>query len=190
MWSQRKEFCFPSSAMVLTPALRGLFGLDADALHHTLRVHPQLPAAWETAALRNVSVGAASFDIQFRKHKAQLLIDAASPEPQPLCLTAAGDCTPTMARSHHLELDLPAFEVDLPHVLPPQGSPTVFAKILAQSENGLEIEGLAGSPVERDIRFIRPPLQIAGATLEHGKLLVQFPAGEGYQRKTVRFTYN
>ena len=27
-----------SSAMVVTPALRGLFGLDWDALHHTLRL--------------------------------------------------------------------------------------------------------------------------------------------------------
>jgi hypothetical protein len=179
-----------SSAMVITPALRGLFGLEADALHHILRLHPQLPAGWETAALQNVSVGAAGFDLRFRKVNGKLLIDASSAEPQPLCLTAGEDCAATTALTHHLELNLPAFEVNLPHALPPLGSPTVQAKILAQSENGFEIEGLAGSVVELDIRFVRPPLQVSGATLDRGKLTVRFPAGDGYQRSAVRFTYN
>lgn len=44
-----------SSAMVFTPALRGLFGLDWDALRHTLRVAPNLPATWDHARLRNVT---------------------------------------------------------------------------------------------------------------------------------------
>ena len=179
-----------SSAMVLTPALRGLFGLDADALHHILRVHPQLPAAWETAALQNVPVGAAMFDLQFRKHGDKLLMEASSIDPQPLCLTAGADCVPTTARTHQLELNLPAFEVDPPHALPPVGSPTVFAKILSKSENGFEIEGLAGSAVALNVRFVRPPVQISGASLEDGVLIVRFPAGEGYRRASVRFTYN
>ncbi len=179
-----------SSAMVLTPAIRGLFGLEADALHHILRVHPQLPATWETAALNNVAVGGTLFDIRFRKHQGKLLIDASSAEPQPLCLTAGADCEAKTARTHHLELNLPAFEIDLPQVLPSVGSPTVFAKIVAQSENGFEIEGLAGSVAELDVRFTRPPSQVSGAILDHEKLVVRFPAGEGYQRMAVRFTYN
>jgi hypothetical protein len=179
-----------SSAMVLTPAIRGLFGLEADALHHMLRVHPQLPAAWETATLRNVAVGGTVFDLRFRKHHGKLLIDASSAEPQLLCLAAGVDCEATTARMHHLELNLPAFEIDLPQVLPPVGSPTVFAKIVAQSENGLEIEGVAGSVAELNVRFARPPSQISGAILDHEKLTVRFPAGEGYQRIAVRFTYN
>jgi hypothetical protein len=179
-----------SSAMVLTPAIRGLFGIEADAVRHILRVHPQLPAAWETAALKNVSVGSASFDVRFQKDHGKLLIDVRSAEPQPLCLTAGEDCAATTARTHHLELKLPAFEVDLPYRLPPAGSPTILPKILSQSENSFEIEGLAGSVAELDVRFVRPPSQVLGATLDHEKLTVQFPAGEGYQRVTIRFTYN
>jgi hypothetical protein len=179
-----------SSAMVLTPALRGLFGLDADGLHHILRVHPQLPAAWETAALKNVAVGAATFDLQFRKHGDKLLIEASSIDPQPLCLTAGADCVPTTARTHQMELNLPAFEVDPPHALPPVGSATISAKIFSKSENGFEIEGLAGSSVALNVRFVRPPAQISGASLESGELIVRFPSGKGYQRTTVRFTYN
>jgi hypothetical protein len=179
-----------SSAMVLTPAIHGLFGLEADALHHILRVRPQLPASWGTAALKNVPVGATSFDLRFRKDHGKLLIDASSADPQPLCLTGSADCVPTTARTHHLELDLPAFEVNVIRVLPPAGSPTVFAKILSQSENSFEIEGLADSVAELDVRFVRTPSQIAGAVLDHGKLLVRFPPSEGYHRTTVQFTYN
>ncbi|MGA3185521.1 MAG: glycogen debranching protein [Bryobacteraceae bacterium] len=179
-----------SSAMVLTPAIRGLFGLDVDALHHILRVNPQLPASWEAANLKNVAVGAASFDIQFRKSEAKLRIDASSADPQPLCLTAGEDCVATTARIHHLELNLPIFEVDVPHALPPPGSPTVLPKILSTSENGFEIEGLANSVAELNVRFVRPPVQTVGATFDHGKLIVRFPAGEGYQRMTVQFMFN
>jgi 2-methylaconitate cis-trans-isomerase PrpF len=75
-------------------------------------------------------------------------------------------------------------------VLPPPGSPTIFAKILSQSESSFEIEGVAGSVAELDVRFVRAPSQIEGAVLDHGKLLVRFPPGEGYHRTTVRFTYN
>jgi hypothetical protein len=186
-----------SSAMVLTPALRGLFGLEADALHHILRVHPQLPASWETAALHNVPVGSARFDLHFLKDHGKLLVnatsaeDATSIEPQPLCLasTAAQDCTATTALTHHLELDLPPFEVELPHTLPTPGARTAFAKVLSQSDAGFDIEGQAGSVTELNVRFVRPPARIAGAALKGSKLLVQFPAGEGYKRVTVRFAW-
>jgi hypothetical protein len=175
--------------MVVTPAVRGLFGLEVDALRHLIRLNPQLPAAWETATLRNVAVGAATFDIAFRKDRGKLLIDASSQTPQPLCLTAGAACTATTDRTHRLELNLPAFEVEVPHALPPQGSPTIYAKILTQSKDGFDIEGLGGSASEVDVRFFQEPLQISGATLNNGKLMVHFPAGEGYQRTKIRFTW-
>ncbi|MES1260127.1 MAG: glycogen debranching protein, partial [Acidobacteriota bacterium] len=121
-----------SSAMVLTPAIRGLFGLEADALHHTLRVRPQLPAAWQSAALHHVAVGGTDFDLTFRKENGTLAVEASSPEPQLLCLTGGAACVATSARTHRLELKLPAFAVNLPYVPPPAGSPSVSAKILAQ----------------------------------------------------------
>ena len=36
-----------SSAMVITPLLRGLFGLDWHAANYTLRIAPHLPAGWD-----------------------------------------------------------------------------------------------------------------------------------------------
>jgi glycogen debranching enzyme len=178
-----------SSAMVVAPAVRGLFGVEADALHHTLQVRPQLPATWESAVLRHVAVGTASFDLTFRKQEGKLIVEAASGEPQLLCLTARGECSATSSRTHVLELNLPAFEVYVPHALPPAGSLTLGAKILAQSSDGFEVEGPAGSTSELDIRFARNPARTEGGALQGKKLTVRFPAGEGYQRTSVRFIW-
>ena len=52
-----------SEAMVVTPTLRGLFGLEVSAGGRALRFAPQLPASWDHAAVRNVAVGAARYDL-------------------------------------------------------------------------------------------------------------------------------
>ncbi len=43
-----------SSAMVISPVLRGLFGLEWDAAGNKLTVTPSLPADWDRATLRHV----------------------------------------------------------------------------------------------------------------------------------------
>lgn len=52
-----------SEAMVVTPVLRGLFGLEASAGGHALLFAPQLPADWDHAVARNVAVGPARYDL-------------------------------------------------------------------------------------------------------------------------------
>ncbi len=168
-----------SSAMVLTPALRGLFGLELDALHHTIRLHPQLPASWESATLHHVM---GVWDLTFQKKGRRLEIDAASESHEPICLTTGPDCA---APTRHIEMELPPFEVDAPHELPAPGAETSQAKILSQSANGFEIEGLGGSTAALDVRFGRAPGRITGASLKDGKLIVHFPPGNGYVRMKV-----
>jgi glycogen debranching enzyme len=46
-----------SSAMVISPILRGMMGLDADAPAHALTFAPHVPAGWSRFSLRNVWVG-------------------------------------------------------------------------------------------------------------------------------------
>ena len=177
-----------SSAMVLTPALRGLFGIEADALGNVLRVRPQLPAAWEGAVLRNVAVGAGRFEVRFRRVGGKMMVDAASMAgPVALCLTSGSACAATTAVSHHLEVDLPMFEVEVPHRLPLAGAVTRFAKIVAKTDGGFEIEGIGGSLAELDVRFVRVPVEVVGAKLEGGKLVVRFPDGEGISGYVWRF---
>ena len=176
-----------SSAMVLTPAIRGLFGIEVDALKHTLQLKPQLPASWESATLRNVAIGEARFDVGLRKAGGKLLVDVTSRQPQLLCLMAG--CTPVSATTHHAEMNLANFEVEVPHRLPSPGASTAFAKILTRSDDGFEVEGVGGSKAELDVRFVNRPQQVQGAVLEGSKLFVAFSQGVGYQRVRVRFRW-
>lgn len=45
-----------SSAMVITPALRGLFGIDINTTTKTILFTPQLPAEWDHADIRHLSL--------------------------------------------------------------------------------------------------------------------------------------
>lgn len=56
-----------SAAMVVSPLLKGLFGLKADAVAHTLTLAPCLPANWNSFSLKNVRIGTATADIKFQR---------------------------------------------------------------------------------------------------------------------------
>ena len=53
-----------SSAMVISPVLRGLFGLKVDATEKRVVLHPHLPVDWYNAALRGVRVGQGTVDFE------------------------------------------------------------------------------------------------------------------------------
>lgn len=54
-----------SSAMVITPTLRGLFGLSIDTQSKTISVDPRLPATWDHASIHNLHIGADTVDLDF-----------------------------------------------------------------------------------------------------------------------------
>ncbi len=56
-----------SAAMVVSPLLRGMFGLRADAAKGTLTFAPHAPADWTVFAIRNVQVGSTRLDLQYSK---------------------------------------------------------------------------------------------------------------------------
>ena len=49
-----------SSAMIVSPILRGMMGLSVDALNSTVRFEPHVPANWTGFAIQNVPVGSTS----------------------------------------------------------------------------------------------------------------------------------
>ncbi len=49
-----------SSAMIVSPLLRGMMGLSVDALNSTVRFEPHAPANWTDFAIRNIPTGATS----------------------------------------------------------------------------------------------------------------------------------
>ncbi len=56
-----------SAAMVVSPILRGMFGLETDAEKHEITLAPHVPAGWTSFTVRNVHVGGVSVEAQFRK---------------------------------------------------------------------------------------------------------------------------
>jgi hypothetical protein len=57
-----------SAAMVVSPLLRGMFGLRADATKGTLTFEPHAPADWTSFGIRNVQVGSARLDLHYSRN--------------------------------------------------------------------------------------------------------------------------
>ena len=70
-----------SSAMVITPTLRGLFGISIDAQTKTITVNPHLPADWNHADVTNIPLGPDNGWLHFERRERVLEIR----------LTASGD---------------------------------------------------------------------------------------------------
>lgn len=67
-----------SEAMVVTPALRGLLGIEVTEGASVLRFAPQLPANWNTLFVSNVRVGSSLFDFTLRRVEGQQTISIKS----------------------------------------------------------------------------------------------------------------
>ena len=56
-----------SSAMIVSPILRGMMGLSVDAENATVRLEPHVPADWSDFSIENVVVGATSLSIGYHR---------------------------------------------------------------------------------------------------------------------------
>jgi len=94
-----------SSGMVITPLVRGMLGLRADAANRVLRFAPQLPAAWDSLRVRNYRIGASklSFDIR-RPQIFNLRFEIAKEDDEPLKLQFS-PALPALARITRVTVD-------------------------------------------------------------------------------------
>ena len=76
-----------SAAMVVSPILRGMFGLQRDAATSTLTFAPHVPADWDSYTLRNVRIGGAQVDLQSRRAANELMLEITSADGKPLTLS-------------------------------------------------------------------------------------------------------
>jgi glycogen debranching enzyme len=56
-----------SAAMVISPILRGMFGLQTDAEKHQITLAPHVPADWTSFAIRSVHIGEIGVNFRYRK---------------------------------------------------------------------------------------------------------------------------
>ncbi|WP_211256341.1 amylo-alpha-1,6-glucosidase [Edaphobacter aggregans] len=196
-----------SSAMVLAPAIRGLFGVEADATHRTLRIQPHLPPGWDSAELDNVRVGDDLYTINLNRERGHLLATVRSANKTVLCLSGEPDgdskeCRERATTLHTLSLPLPAVEVTLDgERVPEAGATTSQPRVIEESYHpgglSLVIEGVAGSTAGLSVRRNSalpqgkgdPALKVYGAELSGEKLKVAFPQGSGFVSQPIRISW-
>ena len=65
-----------SAAMVISPILRGMFGLQTDTDKHQVTFAPHVPADWTGFAIRRVRVGECTLDFEYRKTTDTIFLEA------------------------------------------------------------------------------------------------------------------
>lgn len=178
-----------SSAMVITPVLRGMFGIGVDALKHEITVEPHLPADWTSAEVKRIHVGDSMVDLSFQRERSTLVVSLHQPAGAKLRLARASGDGVT------LRLPLPAVEVAISHGLPTPGSRTEQMKVLSEVYEShslrLELEAMGGTQSLLNLRLNDPKIamKIEGAKLDADKLHVDFAPGSGYvtQMVTIRW---
>ena len=70
-----------SEAMVVTPAIRGLLGIEVSGGGRKLRFAPQLPANWDHVEARKVAVGNAKYDLTLQRQAGRLKINVSRSGP-------------------------------------------------------------------------------------------------------------
>jgi hypothetical protein len=184
-----------SSAMVVIPAVRGLFGVTLDAASHTITVDPRLPAQWNHAALHSLRLGDQLIDLRFERAADGWEVRAQGKDSKSVTLksTVAGA---KLLASGGLEIPTPAVEVGMDYgadaALPLPGARTAMLKVLRQEEGPhsltllLEAQGNSTPTLFLRQREQRGRLNVEGGTVTaDGKLTIHFPTGDGYVRQQV-----
>lgn len=114
-----------SAAMVVSPLLRGLFGLQSDASAKRLTFAPHVPADWNSFSLTNLRVGSATIDLKYSRTPEVLTLEVKSSEPCTVAFSPAfsprasvmgaewnGKTIPfhmsSGTQDQHAEIDIPA----------------------------------------------------------------------------------
>jgi hypothetical protein len=184
-----------SSAMVISPVLRGLFGLEWNAASNTLTVTPHLPADWTTATVRHIPLGHAFVDLTFTRQDSSWLIAASGAD-----IHLASHAPQARVTGNTLRIPVPAVEVAVPISLPTPGAQTEHMKVLdeqsAPHSLTLTLSAPGSSTQIFSLRENAPRLHltVTHATADAAQnglrpVTVQFPAGSGYVTQTVTFSW-
>jgi hypothetical protein len=179
-----------SSAMVVIPVMRGIFGISVDALNHAVKVEPHLPASWPSADVMRLKVGASVVNLHYRREGTAMTVSLED---------VSGPAVHFDGNADSFRVPLPAFEVSIPHGLPLRGARTAQIKVIDEAATPhslhLEIEGVAGSETTLLLRrngpaTLKPVVNTdGGATLTGDELHIHFPAGQGYITRAVTLSW-
>ena len=188
-----------SSAMVISPVVRGLFGLQWDAASNKLSVTPSLPAQWDKAHLNHIPFGNDDLSLEMTREGATLLVRSSGPAAGRVIL--ASQIVGASWSGNVLHIPLPAVEVGIDHDLPYPGATTQRLKVIDQQSTAhsltVTLAALAGSHQTLMLRRNEPRTKVriegaqapppSNAALE--ALQVDFGPGQGYVEKTIKLTW-
>jgi glycogen debranching enzyme len=191
-----------SAAMIISPIIRGLFGLEwnaatNDAAVNELTVTPSLPADWDYAKLSNIPVGGNHLDLEMKRENGMLIV---RPTYHAAKIYLKSRIAADRFSNGILQIPLPAIEVGITQDLPEAGSATQQMKVLDQrtSPNSLTLRlsapGGSTQTLWLRINHPQPSLHATGVTLSDAKtalqkLHIEFPAGSGYVEKEIAFSW-
>lgn len=93
-----------SAAMVVSPLLKGLFGLQTDSQNHEITLAPHVPADWTSFGIQNVRLDNLRIAFQYRKTVDSITLEAAR--------TGAGDCWLEFSPAFSLRTQIISVEVN------------------------------------------------------------------------------
>jgi glycogen debranching enzyme len=93
-----------SAAMVVSPILRGMLGLQSDAEKHQITFAPHVPADWTSFAIRNVRIAGIGVDFQYRKTADSVVLEAKR--------TGTGECWVEFSPSFSLRTNVVSVQID------------------------------------------------------------------------------
>ncbi|HEX6466929.1 MAG TPA: hypothetical protein VFZ99_06465 [Terriglobales bacterium] len=164
-----------SSAMVLSPTIKGLLGINSSAIEHTVVVAPHVPADWNSWSATNVPACGGTVDLVYKKTPTEIFLQSIgrgsrdctlvfSPGVSPRARTRGGTPEITL-HDKHLTVRAPIlagpstirlqvsddFGLALPAGLPPLGSKSRNLKIIREEwstnrkQLRMQMSGIAGS---------------------------------------------
>jgi glycogen debranching enzyme len=193
-----------SSAMVITPTLRGLFGITVDAQSKTITVNPHLPATWSHAEVRDLRIGSGTVDLVFTQTHDALTVSLHSTTG----VTLRSD--PSLVHSvSNGNLVLARAPVEIAPILNPPlpGNRSQSVRVLDQHGDNHKLTFTLEGPANSDAQLplvlnaMNLNLHAEGATLPTASdavphtpgalpaLHVHFPSGTGFQTLTVTLTW-
>ena len=181
--------------MVVTPTVRGLFGLEWDASENKLMVTPNLPAQWNEATISGVPIGQARVGLEMKRIGTTLSVRLAGNEATSVHLESRAPGA--KFEKGELRIPLPGVEVGIAHGLPESGARTARMKVINQKELPRSLRLILSAPAssqqtlflrinESKIHLRADGAEVSGNPAE---LRIQFPPGSGYVEQTVTLSW-
>jgi glycogen debranching enzyme len=158
-----------SSAMVITPTLRGLFGISIDAQSKIITVNPHLPASWDHAAINHLALPGGEETLNFDRSGAVLEVTASDNHHTGFRLRSdlpSATSAQLPSGSIGIRIPLPPLEISAPFTPPLPGARTENSRILSEAwapaSATLIFEGKAGATSTLEIlrRSLLPHLKV------------------------------